>query len=142
MINAPEGTFIYADSNSPKIHPIKPNNTDRKIILVKLAVYRLAVICGIVSSDIRSTTPTSLIVRTIVIAMKNIIAYSMNTTGKLRVLAKSLSKATYRISLLKRKKIKANTVDRSENKTISTVVIVSMFPNRYSERLGAKPALR
>ena len=98
MINAPEGTLIKAERIRPEIHPTSPKIIERKIILVKFAVYKLAVIWGIVSNDISKTTPTRRMVKTIDTAMKNIIAYSINLTGKLRVLAKSESNATYRIS--------------------------------------------
>ena len=56
MINAPEGTLMKADRINPIVQPKRPKRIESHIILVKLAVYRLAVICGIVNNDINKTT--------------------------------------------------------------------------------------
>lgn len=60
------------------MQPKKLNRIDNDIIFEKFTVNKLAVICGTVMSDISNTIPTSLMLRTIVTAIKSIIVYSIN----------------------------------------------------------------
>lgn len=73
MIAAPDGMSRKYEINKPETVPVKANNDDSITSFLKLFVNKLAVACGTVSSDKMRMIPTTLIFKTTVNAISDMI---------------------------------------------------------------------
>ena len=92
-ISAEAGTSITAPRNSPAVQPTALTATDSHSSGFMRPTNISAIITGNVSIDIRSITPTSLIVNTIQTAVKNVMTVVTRVTGNPVTRAKSRSNA-------------------------------------------------